>query len=123
VDSLTNARQRIAAATDLPGILDAAYDAFEDMLAVIRRRQEDDESALPAFVMAASAAANGRDWIAGTEVLPPGTPRDTYGDLPDDATVTDVAIAVAALGRELARRLTDIAGSLGGSPGGPALLR
>jgi hypothetical protein len=117
VDSLTDARQRVAAATDLSDILDAAYDALEDMLAVIRRHQEDDESRFPAFVMAASAAANGRDWIAGADAVPPGRPREHTGDLPSGDTVTDVAIAVATLSREVAGRLTDILDRLGSSPG------
>jgi hypothetical protein len=106
VDCLTSARARIAAATDLPGVLDAAYDAFEDMLAVLRRHQEDDESAFPAYVMAAAAAANGRDWIAGAAALPPAKSRDHAHDLPERTSVTDIGRAVAALSSELSTRLT-----------------
>jgi hypothetical protein len=103
---LTNARQRLAAATDLPGLLDAAYDAFEDMLLILRRHQEDDNGAFAAFVMAAAAAANGRDWIAGADALPPTTRRDHADDLPEGATDADVARTIAALSSELVTRLT-----------------
>jgi len=115
VDCLTSARQRLAAATDLPGILDPAYDAFEDMLAVLRRHQQDDHGAFPAFVLAAAAAANGRDWIAGADSLPPATARDQAGDPPEGTTVADVARAVAVLSSELASRLTATAASVAGA--------
>jgi len=110
VDRLTSAQHRLAAAIDLPGLLDAAYDAFEDMLGILRH-QQDDESAFPAFVMAAAAAANGRDWIAGVEGLPSVASRDRDGDLSADTTAADVAKAVAALSREVAARLTAVAAS------------
>ena len=111
MDCLTTARHRVAVATDLAGILDAAYDAFEDMLAVLRRHQEDDGAAFAAFVLAAAAAGNGRDWIAAAEALPSAAPRDPIGDLSDDTTVVDVARAVAELSNELADQLTAVAAS------------
>ena len=114
---MTCARQRLAAAIDLPAVLDAAYEAFEDMLAVLRRHQEDDESTFPAFVLAAAAAANGRDWIAGADTLPEGSPQDRAGDVLEDAAVADVARAVAELSRELAARLTSAAAAAIGSAG------
>ena len=105
MDRLRSARERIATATDLPGILDAAYDAFEDMLAVLRLHQEDDESAFPAYVVAAAAAANGRDWIAGADTLPSAKSRDHADDLPEGTSVTDIAQVVAALSSELSAQL------------------
>ena len=115
MDRLTRARHRVVTATDLPGILDVAYDAFEGMLAVLRRHQEDNESLFPAFVMAAAAAANGRDWIAGADSLPPAVPREPAGGLSDATTAVDVARVVAALSSELAARLTAFAASTGGA--------
>lgn len=116
---MTCARQRLAAAIDLPAVLDAAYEAFEDMLAVLRRHQEDDESTFPAFVLAAAAAANGRDWIAGADTLPEGSPQDRAGDGLEDSDVADVDIAraVAALSGELAARLTSAVAAGIGSAG------
>ena len=114
MDRLTRARHRVVTATDLPGILDVAYDAFEGMLAVLRRHQEDNESLFPAFVMAAAAAANGRDWIAGADSLPPAVPREPAGGLSDATTAVDVA-RIVALSSELAARLTAFAASTGGA--------
>lgn len=113
MDRLTSAQHRLAAAIDLPGLLDAAYDAFEDMLGILRH-QQDDESAFPAFVMAAAAAANGRDWIAGADSLPPAVPREPAGGLSDATTAVDVA-RIVALSSELAARLTAFAASTGGA--------
>jgi hypothetical protein len=106
---ITVAQERLAAATYLPGVLDAAYDAFEDMLAVLRRHQEDEEASFAAFVFAACSAANGRDWIGGAPALPPTAPRDRGGDLLEAAAVHDVALAIAVLSDELATRLADSA--------------
>ena len=111
MDHLTCARHRVAVATDLPAVLDAAYDAFEDMIAVLRRHQEDNEDTFPAFVMAAAAAANGRDCIAGADALPQAVPRDPISDLSADTSAADVARAIAALSSELADRLTAVAAS------------
>ena len=61
MNRITAARARIDQAGDLPGLLGAAYGAFEDMLAVIRHHEERDEGSFAAFVIAACAAANGRD--------------------------------------------------------------
>ena len=118
VDYLTSARQRVVvAAADLPDVLDAVYDAFEDMLALLRQHQEDDESAFPAFVLAAAAAANGRDWIAGADALPPAGPREreNAADPVVHLRVADVARMAAALGSDLASRLTTVAASAGGA--------
>ena len=112
VDYLTSARQRVVvAAADLPDVLDAAYDAFEDMLVLLRQHQEDDEAAFPAFVMAAAAAANGRDWIAGADALPCAAPRNQADGLPGGTSTEDVASAVAGLSREVDRKLTSAAAS------------
>ena len=117
MDPLTSARRRLAGTTALPGILDAAYDAFDDLLALLRRHQEDDELAFPAFVLAAAAAANGRDWIAGADALPPAMPRERDNDADQlvHLPVADVARMAASIGSELASRLTTVAESSGGA--------
>lgn len=113
MNRITEAAARLAQATDLPGVLDTAYESFEDMLAVLRRHQEDDEGAFPAFVMAACAAANGRDMIAWAPALQPAAPRERAGGLLDGASVAEVALAIASLSGELATRLTVLAGATG----------
>ena len=77
MNRIIRASERLTAAIDLPGVLDSAYDAFEDVLAVLRHHQEDDEAAFAAFMFAACAAANGRDWIAWAPALPPASRRAT----------------------------------------------
>ena len=106
MNRIIRASKRLTAAIDLPGVLDSAYDAFEDVLAVLRHHQEDDEAAFAAFMFAACAAANGRDWIAWAPALPSASPRDPADDLLEGACVTDVALAIAEVSAELARRLT-----------------
>ena len=110
MNRIIRASERLNAAIDLPGVLDSAYRAFEDMLVVLRHHQEDDEAAFAAFILSASAAANGRDWIAWAPALPSvSLPRDSGDDLLDSACVTDVVLAIAEVSAELARRLTTCA--------------
>jgi hypothetical protein len=106
MDRLTRARRQLGAAAGLPAVLDAAYETFEAMLAVIRRHQDDDEYTFPAFVLSGNAAANGRDWIGEAPSIPPPARGSAPGEgLLDDSGVVDVALAVAALAQVLAARL------------------
>jgi hypothetical protein len=105
MNRIANAHMRLAQAADLADVLDAAYDAFDDMLAVLRCHQEDEECAFPAFVLAAGAAANGRDSIGGAPSLLPASACERRGDLLEGASFADVALAVASLGGELATKL------------------
>ena len=73
MDTITAARARLEHATGLPAILDAAYDAFEDMLPAIEAQQDPGSAAFTAFVMSAASAANGRDAIAAAPSLPAAT--------------------------------------------------
>jgi hypothetical protein len=105
MNCIADAETRLGQATELAGVLDAAYDAFEIMLAVLRRHQEDDAGAFAAFVFAACSAADGRDWIAGAPALPPASSCEPAQGLLEGASVTDVALAISALSGELATRL------------------
>lgn len=103
---ITTARTRLEAATGLATTLDAAYDSFESILAVLRHYQERSGPAFPAFVLAAAAAANGRDWIAESVSLPPAaTPHRPHADLPAAGDWMRAATEIAELGRTLAERL------------------
>ena len=53
------------------GVLDAAHDAFEDMLSVIRAFEDPEDGMFIPLVMAAASAADGRDAIAFAPSLPP----------------------------------------------------
>jgi hypothetical protein len=113
VNRITAATTRLEAADTLPGLLDAAYDAFEDILALLRHHQDHADGALPAFVIAAAAAGNGRDCIADAPSLPPAAtparPPATPGDLMADASVNDVALALTTLSTMLATTLNGYA--------------
>lgn len=103
---ITTARIRLEAAAGLAATLDAAYDAFASILAVLRHHQERSGPAFPAFVLAAAAAANGRDWIAEAVSLPPSAaPHRPHGDLPAAGDWVHAAAEIAALSRVLAELL------------------
>jgi len=96
------------AATDGVDVLDCACTVFEDLLAVLRRHQEAEASAFPAFVLAACAAANGRDWTGGVwRQLPDVSERDADDEqLLNGATVAEVAVAITTASGALAARLS-----------------
>jgi hypothetical protein len=112
MDRIAAVRARLEQANDLPGILDAAYAAFEGMLPVIHGQEDRAGGGFAAFVMSAASAANGRDAVAAAPSLvpaaPPGIPF-TAGDLAAGASEEEAAAALALLSRLLARRLTDAA--------------
>ena len=60
-----------ADAQDLPELLDAAYTAFEAMLAVIRQHDQPDDDYFVPMVMAGASAASGRDYLLFAPSLPP----------------------------------------------------
>jgi hypothetical protein len=111
MNRITAAHARIIQARDLPDLLSAAFDAFEDMLAVIRHHEERDDRSFAAFVLAACAAADGRDCLAAApSLLVLGSAPATGTDgLLAELTVAQVARAVAGLSALLAARLTGAA--------------
>lgn len=112
MNRITAARERLDHASDLPAVLDAACEAFHAIIAVLRQHQEDAPEAFPAFVIAAGAAGNGRDWIASAPSLPPddlrAAPADAGGLMPGQPW-PHVALEVADLSHRLASRLTQFA--------------
>lgn len=100
-------------AGDLPALLGAAYRAFERALQALRGAEDQAGPLLPAFVLAAAAAANGRDAVAAaTSFRGPGaTPA---GNL-TPAEATDLADQVAGLSLALFTRLRDAAAEGGES--------
>ena len=63
-------QQRLQQTSDLAGVLDAAYEAFEGMLSVIHPVQDPGSGLFAALVMAAASAANGRNALALAPSLP-----------------------------------------------------
>ncbi|HEX9107863.1 MAG TPA: hypothetical protein VF832_11555 [Longimicrobiales bacterium] len=112
MNRIATAQARLEHATDLPAVLDASYDAFADILAVLRHPQEQAEDGFPAFVLSASAAASGRDCIAFAPSLPPAPARSgraSIGDLLEGEHWIQVAIAIAHVSQSLVYSLTAVA--------------
>jgi hypothetical protein len=108
MNPITAIHLRLDRTADLPALLDAAWDAFEVIRVVLRHYQERAGAAFPAFVLAAGAAADGRDQIAGSASLPAAVSgRDAAAaDLAVDGGWADAAAEVAALCDALAGRLS-----------------
>jgi len=68
--SIDGVQDRLARASGLPELLDAAYDAFEDMLTVVRQHDQPDGEWFIPMVVAAASAANGRDAVGWAPSLP-----------------------------------------------------
>ena len=70
MDQIESVRIRLEQATGLPAVLDAGYEAFEEMLPALEEQEDRGGAAFAAFVMSATAAANGRDALAAAPSLP-----------------------------------------------------
>jgi hypothetical protein len=108
MDPINAARTRLEQAIGLPAVLDAAYDAFDQLLGAIEDQQHPSGGAFAAFVMSGTAAANGRDALAAA----PSLPRISSGDLAETMagaahglTTEHAAAVLASLGQLLASRL------------------
>ena len=112
MNDIAAVRARLERASDLPGVLDAAYETFEGMLPVIWGQAERAGAGLAAFVMAGASAANGRDAVTSAPSLPPAAPGGVpaaAGDPAAGVTEQEAAAALAGLAGLLAGRLTDAA--------------
>ena len=97
---------RLAEAAGVPVLLAVAYDAFEHMLRALREVENRAGVLLPAIVLAAAAAGDGRDTVARAPWLPslpeppepPEPPMSTGG-------AEQVADETAGLSRALWERL------------------
>jgi hypothetical protein len=102
-------QQRLQHAAGLAAILDAAYDAFEDMLQAIRACEDPASGLFAVFVIATASAADGRDAILFAPSLPPGQDGRTTTAV-DEGQVGESAVSIAdaaaGLCRLLAARLT-----------------
>jgi hypothetical protein len=109
---LITARDRLQQARDLASVLDAACDAFEDILAVIGKYEETTPSMgmAIAFLLVATQAANGRDAVLFAPSLPPRSLRPRQAPRqPGRGGAGDIRDAVAGLSLLLASRLADAA--------------
>lgn len=105
-------------AGSLPQLLDAAWDAFELMIAASGDYADTDEGFSTALVFVLAAAANGRDAIITAPSLPPRLPAEQPAQSwrhRRGGGVLDVASSLAALSGLLAGRL-DLAASSARDP-------
>src|ERR1700691_58561 len=108
MEQIESARARLEDAIELPAVLDAAYDAFEEMLREIENQQDGGGGALSAFVMSGAAAANGRNALAAAPSLPPDPSGDLarVGAAPSPGLELEApAAALAGLSQLLSARL------------------
>jgi hypothetical protein len=110
MEQIESVRARVEHAIGLLAVLDAAYNAFEQMLTAITIQQDRGGETFAAFVMSGTAAANGRDALAVAPSLPSASSgdlasraRERCGDLPAEAAAAELA----SLSQLLSRRLID----------------
>jgi hypothetical protein len=118
MSSLFFVHERLQQASDLAAILDAANDAFESILSVLRAREDPDDPMFGAVVMAAASAADGRDAVLFAPSLPPHRLHRADAEERHDA-VGAAAGLLASLSELLAARLDD-AVSIAADPGDQA---
>ena len=115
---LNTAENRLRQARNVPSALDAACDAFEDILAIIGSYEQTTTSTATAivFLLVATQAANGRDALLFAPSLPRRSlyPRPALGQ-PERGSASDITAAVAGLSRLLASRLACTAAAVAGA--------
>jgi len=110
---LSAATSSVRLAKDLPALLGAAYLGFECALQALRRAEDQAGPLLPALVLAAAEAADGRDAVAAAGSFP-GSGAALAGGMTSLAAIDD-ADQVAGLSLALFTRLRDAAAAGGGS--------
>jgi hypothetical protein len=98
---------------DLPALLAVAYRAFECALRALRDAEDRAGPLLPALVLAAAEAADGRDAVAAAGPFP--GPGAALAETVTSLAAIDVADQVADLSLALFTRLRDAAAGGGGS--------
>ena len=110
---LAAAREHLQQAPDLAALLDAACDAFEEILAAIGEHEDTRGMNIP-LLLAATQAASGRDAVLFAPSLPPRRlheqPAPAEAEPP--ANPQDVTTALVELSRLLATRLGHAASQL-----------
>jgi hypothetical protein len=104
---LTAAGDRFGQARDLAAVLDAACEAFEEILAVIGDHEDASGALVVPLLLAATQAANGRDAVLFAPSLPARRlhQMERVGEEPEWGSAQDITAAVAGLCRLLASGL------------------
>jgi hypothetical protein len=111
---LTAAGDRFGQARDLASVLDAACDAFEEILAIIGDYEDASDSLAVSLLLAATQAANGRDAVLFAPSLPPRRLHqvERIGEEPERGSAQDITSAVLSLCQLLASRLAHTAAAV-----------
>lgn len=109
------AADQVQQASGLPAVLDAACEAFQEILTVLRAHEDGTSGWFIPFVMAATSAADGRDALLFAPSLPPARQHQ----LPASKTTPgqdpyQLARDVATLTTTLTERLTQAASTAAG---------
>jgi hypothetical protein len=111
---ITRAQRRLREAVGLAAVLDAAYEAFEDMMSVTRAPGSAGGGTAALFVTLAKTVAEGRNAVLLAPSLPPHclqeTPEVTEGGHPVEGAES-IAVCIVALSQLLATRLAQAARS------------
>jgi hypothetical protein len=110
---LLAATSSVLRAEDLPALLGAAYLGFECALQALRSAEDQAGPLLPALVLAAAEAADGRDAVAAAGSFPGSNAALAEGMT--SVAAIDVADQVAGLSLALSTRLREAAAAGGGS--------
>ena len=107
---LTAAGDRFGQARDLASVLDAACDAFEEILAVIGDYEDASDALVVPLLLAATQAANGRDAVLFAPSLPARRLHQLrLGEELERGSAQDVTAAVTGLCQLLASGLAHTA--------------
>jgi hypothetical protein len=107
-------RERVEAAGELAGLLEAAWDGFGLLVAVCRECEERASGLFAAFAFASAAAAEGRLILASAPSLTAGYCGETEHGGSVSADLEDVADGLAGLAGLLATRLSSAASQAAG---------
>jgi hypothetical protein len=106
---IENMRARLEAASDLPGLLAAAWDAFSLLLAACQDSEDRSAELFAAFAFSAAAAAEGRLAIAGAPSLSAEPGQTASNDVSSESDLDKLADALAGLAGRLGERLLSAA--------------
>src|SRR5215831_18869836 len=106
MSQISELRDRLAHASDLPSVLAIAYEVFDGIRAAIRGHEDPASGMFAALVMSAASAVDGRD--ATTRA--PSLPLSVLHHAGAATQASDAELEV----RDLAKRLAELADLLGG---------
>jgi hypothetical protein len=106
---IENTQARLEAATDLPGLLAVAWDAFSLLLTACQDSEERSAELFAAFAFAAAAVAEGRLAIASAPSLLSAPGQRTSSGPSGDPDPDRLADALASLAARLNKRLSSAA--------------